>query len=221
VGILRDLWHLFLAGLLAIVALIAIAGLKLESFSHRVGAHSGTTAGASTSAILNVLPTTRSITVSPGLVTFSNCHGGNSTPTLLGFPNGRCTVGKIHAHGPFPITIQNTGMPSSIGVSASNALPVVNGPQWRLCSAAGHPKCTGPGGKPGLDQYEAWTTERGEVSPTGLTASFACDVAFDPSSGCAAARGQSGTEGIKLTGPAMFSNPAPSYTITITWIAVP
>jgi len=203
-----------------IVGILAIGGIGVVNKA----AHTTTIPGGSTNATVNVLPTTRSITVSPGQVTFSDCHRGqrpyHSTSTLLGQPNGECSVGTLGTHGTYPITIDNAGIPSNIEVSASNAVPADNGTRWRLCSTHGHPACTGPRGAPGVDQYKARTTARGELNATPLTASPACDFVFDASGGCRAARGQLRHEGIKLIGPTRFSDNSTSFTITITWIAV-
>ncbi len=203
-----------------IVAILAIAGIGAVNKS----AQTTTIPGASTSATVNVLPTTRSITVSPGEATFSDCHRGqwpyHSTSTLLGQPNGECSVGTLGAHGKYPITIDNLGIPSNIEVSASNAVPADNGARWQLCSTQAHPACTGPGGAPGPNQYKARTAASGELNTTALTTDPACDFVFDANGGCRAARGQSRREGIKLIGPTRFSDSSASFTITITWIAV-
>jgi hypothetical protein len=206
-----------------VVVVLAIAGVVALN-RPKSAAVSGASTGASTTATLNVLPTTVSITVSPGQATFGDCGGGGkgdrSTPTLLGYPNGECSVGTLGANGTFPITIDNTGVPSNIEVSTSSAVPADSGTPWLPCSARGR-HCTGPGGKPGVRQYEAWTAARGQADATQLTADWACDFAFDASSGCSAARGQFRKEGIKLIGPTSFGDPATSWTVTVTWIAVP
>jgi hypothetical protein len=225
--IIRDLWHVFLVGILAILALIGLVGLRIHSASARSGPHSGTT--ASTSATLNVLPTTLSVTVSAGTTTFSDCRGGKppnrSTPTQLGYPNAKCSIGTLGAKGTFPITVENTGISSEIEVSASNAVPADNGKQLQLCAASGHVACDGPNQKPGIDQYEAWTASPRAARPSGtdaeLTATPTCDFAFDASSFCPAARMQAQTEGIELRGPTKWSDTSTSYTIVITWMAAP
>jgi hypothetical protein len=221
--LIRDLWHVFLVGILAILALIGIAGFRIHSLAAIAGPHSGTT--ASTSATLNVLPTTLSVTVSPGTTTFSDCHGGSppnrSTPTQLGYPNAKCSIGTLGTKGTFPVTVENTGISSKIEVSASNAVPADNGQQLQLCAANGDVTCRGPNQEPGANQYEARTDSPGEVSPTWLTTNLVCDVTFDASSGCSAARMQTRTVGIELTGPTTWSDKSTSYTIVITWMAAP
>jgi hypothetical protein len=204
----------------AVIALLAIAGIGALSQSVSPPANPG----GSTAATLNVLPTTRSITVSPGNVTFENCRAGNSpnssTATQLGYPNGECFVGIRGSGETFPIKIDNTGIPATIKVEASNAIPGDHGKQWQPCSTATQITCTGPAGSPGFAQYAALTEAKGQVTSV-LTGSSTCDFAFDPSGGCQAGRQQSGKEGIALTGPTSFGDPSTSWTITITWIAAP
>jgi hypothetical protein len=225
--LIRDLWHVFLVGILAILALIGLAGFRIHSIAARAGAHSGTT--ANTSATLNVLPTTLSVTVSPGRTTFSDCHGGSpanrSTTTQLGYPNAECSIGTLGTNGTFPVTIENTGISSKIEVSASNAIPADRGRQLQLCAANGHVTCDGPNQKPGANQYQVWTASPQAARPSGtdaeLTTKFTCDFAFDANSFCPAARSQTQTEGIELRGPTSWSDTSTSYTVIITWMAAP
>jgi hypothetical protein len=222
ITLLRRFWDLFLLGLLAILVLVGLVGLKLSRLAAYGSTHSGTS--ASTSATLNVLPTTRSVTVSPGYTTFGDCRGGDhrnrSTPAQLGYPNGECSIGTLGAKGTFPITVQNTGITAKIWVSASNAVPADNGKQWLLCGAGSQVACTGLAGKPGVSQYRAQTAAKDDVNSTELTTKFACDSVFDATGGCFASRRQSRAEGIKLIGPTRFADRSTSYTITITWMAV-
>jgi hypothetical protein len=201
-----------------IVAILAIGGIGVVNRSKP-----DTNPSSSTTATLNVIPSTRSITVSPGDVTFDHCSGGNSdnpsTATQLGYPNATCSVGRVKAHRALPITIDNTGIKAKIEVSASNAMPSDNGTQWRLCGPPGRLACTSDS-LPGVNQFEAWIIAKG-VPRAGLTADPVCDSDFSASTGCMAARGQSGNEGIDLRGPESFSDPSTSWTITITWTAAP
>lgn len=200
-----------------ILAVLVIIGISAFNKSKQTT----TTSGGSTTATVNIQPTFRSLTVSPGNVTFANCHLANqSTSSLLGLPNGECTVGKPGSHGTYPITVANAGVPSTIEVSASNAIPADNGKQWQLCNPDGKPACTGTSGNPGPDQYKARTISSGQQNTAMLTASPLCDNVFDATGGCSAARGQSQQEGIKLVGPTTISDNSTSFTITITWIAV-
>lgn len=218
--ILRSYWHVFLAGGLVVLALVGFIGLQASSLlasNHKISS------SASTNATVNVLPTITSITVSPDSETFGHCHGGispnSSTSTLLGYPNGECTVGNLKSNA-YPITIKNTGIPAFIRVSASNAVPADHGAAWKLCSPQGKVTCTGTDAKPGAEQFEAWTASTGEVNPSGLTANSACDYAFDASSGCTAGRNASRTEGLKLIGPESFTDPSTAWTVTVTWLAL-
>jgi hypothetical protein len=201
-----------------IVAVLVVVGIGAVSNSKP-----NPNPSASTNATVNVIASTRSITVSPGAVTFNHCGGGKgdnlSTSTKLGWPNGTCSVGRISANGPLPITIKNTGTRATIEVSASNANPSGSGPDWKLCGANG-PACTSSDSLPAANQFAAWTTAKG-MPRTALTGGPVCDFNFSASNSCHAARGQSGNEGIDLLGPAFFSSTSTSYTITITWIAAP
>jgi hypothetical protein len=218
--ILRSYWHVFLAGGLVVLALAGLIGLQASSV---LSSNNSTSASGSTNATVNVLPTITSITVSPDSETFGHCHGGSSpnssTSTLLGYPNGECTVGNLKKNT-YPITVKNTGIPAFIRVSASNAKPADHGAVWKLCSPQSSVTCTGTGGKPGAEQFQAWTAATGEVNSNGLTANPACDYAFDASNGCTAGRNQSRTEGLKLIGPESFTDPSTSWTVTITWLAL-
>jgi hypothetical protein len=219
--ILRSYWHVFLAGGLVVLALVGLIGLQASSV---LSSNNSTSASGSTNATVNVLPIITSITVSPDSETFGNCRNGSSpnssTSKLLGYPNGQCTVGNLKKNT-YPITIKNTGIPAFIWVSASNAVPADHGTAWQLCSPLSKVTCTGTGAKPGAEQFEAWTASTGEVSTYGLTAHAACDYAFQANSGCTAGRNQSRTEGLKLIGPESFTDPSPSFTVTVTWLALP
>ncbi len=205
------IWVVVIAAVLAIVGIGAIRNSKPNP-----------NPSASTNATVNVIASMRSITVSPGSVTFKHCTGGTndnlSTSTKLGYPNGTCSVGLTGANGPLPITVKNTGTDATIEVSASNANPSGNGPDWQLCGPPGKVTC-GSGSKPGENQFEAWITAKG-VPRKGLAADAKCDADFSSGS-CRALRGQAGHEGLQLLGPAGFNSTSTSYTVTVTWIAAP
>lgn len=209
--VIGRVWVVLIVAVLAIVGISAVKNAKPNP-----------SPSASTNATVNVIASTRSITVSPGAVTFKHCSGGGddnlSTPTKLGYPNATCSVGLSSASGPLPITIKNTGTDATIKVSASNANPSGSGPQWQLCGPPGKVACTS-GSNPGENQFEAWIIAKG-MPRAGLTADATCDSDFS-ASGCHAARGQSGNEGIRLLGPQIFNSTSTSYTITITWMAAP
>jgi hypothetical protein len=200
-----------------IVAVLAIVGIGAVNNSRP-----NSNPSASTGATVNVLASTRSITVSPGAVTFNHCSGGTpdnvSTATRLGWPHATCSVGRLKDHGALPITIKNTGTRATIQVSASNANPSGSGPPWQLCGPGGN-ACTADS-QPGANQFEAWTIAKG-MQRAPLTPDAKCDVDFSAATRCAAARGQSGSEGIDLLGPEIFNSTSTSYTITITWMAAP
>jgi hypothetical protein len=182
--------------------------------------------GSSVAISLKVVPTIRSVTVSPGTASFSNCTGGStgadtaSTSTELGYPNGQCWEGTPGAAGSFPITITYNGPPGLVYVNGSSAIPSAGGVQWGLCNSTA--ACTGPDGLPGVNQYMVKTFGRGSDHSTELTGTQTCDQQFDPGGGCgSAASGASQTEGIQLIGPESSGNTSSSWTVTITWAAAP
>jgi hypothetical protein len=188
--------------------------------------------GGTTTAHLKVVPTIRSVTVSPGSVTFGDCSGGsgytNSTQNSLGFPNGSCTVGAIGVNETFPITVTYTGIPGSVYVNGSDAVPADNGAEWSLCSPPGSPAgqtaCTGTQGLPGDNQYMVMNFA-GAVENAGvLTKTPACDKEFASHGGCGATpqefQNQVQHEGLLLTGPRSWNDHSTSWTVTVTWTAV-
>jgi hypothetical protein len=216
-----------LRALLAISALIALIGL---AGCGAVGASPQATGrGASIAVSLKVVPTIRSVTVSPATARFGNCIGGSaglntgSTPGALGYPNGHCWLGKQGSS--FPITVTNSGIASYIDVSGSNAVPSDGGTQWSLCNRGAHPvvTCTSSNGTaPGIDQYTVVNFAPGSgPSLAGLTDTPACDTKFGPGGSCWTTNGESQQEGIELTGPATPDDSSTSWTVTITWMPVP
>jgi hypothetical protein len=181
---------------------------------------------------LSVVPTVRSVTVSPGSVDFGECTGGsgatNSTPGAMGYPNGSCSVGTVGVNETFPITVTYTGLPGSVYVSGSNAVPADGGTQWNLCNPQGQGSsaCTGGQGLPGNDQYMIENHAAGVINASPLTTTASCDQQFDASAngGCAATPPELGTqtqhEGLLLTGPRTWNDHSTSWTMTITWTAV-
>jgi hypothetical protein len=174
--------------------------------------------GSSITISLKTVPTIRSVTVSPGKATFSNCSGGSknlytkSTSTELGYPNGYCWDGN--PSGSFPIKIMYKGPPGQVFVSGSNAVPASGGSQWSLCSSG----CSGSNNLPGADQYMVKNFGAGLNSSTGLTGTLSCDHQFS-AQGCSATPGQSQAEGVELIGPETSGNTATSWTVTIMWAA--
>jgi hypothetical protein len=179
------------------------------------------------SAHLSVVPTIRSVTVSPGSVNFGSCTGGSGSTTSMnnsmGYPNGICWVGTIGPDAHFPITVTYTGLPGSVWVSGSNAVPSDNGTNWSLCNPVGQPACTGGQGKPGKDQFAISTFAPQVANFAVLTGNASCDNEFNPGGGCSAAPAQSQSqtqhEGIQLTGPTTWDDGSTSWNVSITWIA--
>jgi hypothetical protein len=180
--------------------------------------------GASVAISLKVVPTVRSVTVSPGTASFGHCTGGNpgadtaSTSTELGYPNGHCWDGAPGASGRFPITITYKGPPGQVYITGSNAVPSAGTGQWSLCNPAA--ACKGPGGLPGPNQYLVENFGMGSSNSTGLTGSPTCDQQFGPG-GCTATAGKSQKEGFELIGPESSDNTAQLWTVTIRWAALP
>lgn len=220
-------------------AILVIAGLAviLLIFSRHAPSSDGQAAAVSggsgtTTAHLKVVPTIRSVTVSPGTVTFGNCTGGsgytNSTSNTLGYPNGSCTVGAIGVNEQFPITVTYTGIPGSVDVSGSDAVPADSGTEWTLCSPPGSPHgqnaCAGAQGLPGDDQYMVMNFAEAVQNAEVLTVTPACDQEFDSHGGCAATpqefQHQVQHEGLLLTGPRAWDDHSTSWTMTVTWTAV-
>jgi hypothetical protein len=181
----------------------------------------------SVNAHLSVVPTIRSVTVSPGSVNFGNCTGGSgntaSTPSAMGYPNGVCWVGSTGPNASFPITVTYTGLPGNVWVSGSGAAPADSGTGWSLCNPLGQPACTGGRGLPGKNQYTVSTFGSQVISFSVLTSSAACDNEFNPGGGCSAApaqfQSQTQHEGLQLTGPKTWDDPSTSWNVSITWIA--
>jgi hypothetical protein len=200
--------------LMIIIGILALAGLgaSAQSPPRREG------------AALKVVPTLRTLTVSAGAATFADCTDGkapfHSAATALGYPNGRCWIGKPRSN--WPITIK-AGPSAYIFIQGSNAVPSDGLVQWRLCNRGPEPAvtCKGPGGLPGKDQFIMKNFSRFGQNPTGLTRTAVCDAEFNSGGGCLASTGQSQQEGIKLTGPSMPDDSSTVWTIKIIWIAVP
>jgi hypothetical protein len=182
--------------------------------------------GGSTTSSLAVVLTTRSITVSPGTTSFGSCSGGKaptaSTSNALGYPNARCSVGELGTSGTFPITITNTGIAGDVDVNSASSVPADGGTGWILCTTGTHAAvaCTGTGGEPGINQYREDNFAEGRENGDGLTNVPTCDYVFEPTIGCAAAAGQSATEGIQLLGPSSSTDTSTAWTVTTTWTAV-
>jgi hypothetical protein len=178
-------------------------------------------------AHLKVVPTIRSVTVSPGSVDFGNCTQGTgdtaSAGDRLGFPNGICLVGSTGSNGHFPVTVTYTGLVGNVWVSASGAAPGSGGGGWSLCVPAGRPACTGARNQPGSNQFTIMTFAQDVAYYQMLTGDAKCDTEFGASGVCAVAPAEfqsvTAHEGIRLIGPAASDNSATSWSVSITWVA--
>jgi hypothetical protein len=189
--------------------------------------------GGTTTGHLSVVPTIRSVTVSPGSVTFGNCTGGsgstNSSGNTLGYPNGSCQVGSFGVNESVPITVTYTGISGQVYVSGSNADPSDGGSAWTLCSpnasSGGSTTCNGGSGQPGSNQYTVENFAEDVPNAGVLTTTPTCDQEFDLGGGCTATpaefKNQVQHEGLVLIGPKTWSDHSTSWTITVTWTAEP
>jgi hypothetical protein len=220
----RRWWALF-----ALIALGGLAGCGEVSAPPPAAGQ-----GASVNVSLKVVPTIRSVTVSPSKLKFGTCSGGKlaldtgSTSAALGFPNGSCWVGQrgaLGTAGVYPITITNTGIATDIDVSGSGAVPSDDDAGWSLCNRGSHPAvaCTNRKGSfPGVNQYMLVNFAQNRPrNKTGLTDTPTCDAEFSPAGRCWAVNGQAQREGIELIGPQRSSDTSTSWTVTITWTPVP
>jgi len=199
------------------VALTALAGCGTAA------APQGSSNGAAITLTLHTVSDVRSVVVSPSQGTFTSCVGGSatdhtpSTRKLLGFPNGTCSF--------YPITVTNQGIPAHIEVYASDAAAADQNGQWTLCNSGAHPAATcadGHGNEPGLNQFLlANFNQVGTTFPTGLTGDLSCDHVFNLAGRCWSGHGAEQEEGIKLTGPSQTTDTATTWTMTVTWFAVP
>jgi hypothetical protein len=214
---------------ITLAGLAGVAGLAgCGTFSTSAAPASGKPAGIAIS--LRVVPTVRSVTVTPGRARFASCGGGQpgndtgSTGKALGYPNGHCWLGNPGG-AVYPITIRNTGIAADIDISGSNAIPSQGSTQWSLCNTGASPAaaCTDHGGSlPGLNQYYLRNfAASGTPDAAGLTGTPACDGGFGSPGHCWAAEGKSQKEAIEIIGPSASGNSSTSWTVTITWIPVP
>ncbi len=181
-------------------------------------------AGTSGSITVNLktVPTVRSVTISPSHASFVDCKGGSgrrntrSAGDRLGFPNGTCQVSTA-------IVITNTGIASDIDISGSAAEPADGMTGWTLCNTGANPAaaCTGPGHKPGPDQYKVINFGTFGAQGDGITDTPQCDRILGPEGNCWATEGMAVAEGVRLIGPEWSSDISTNWTVTITWTPVP
>jgi hypothetical protein len=198
------------------VALIALAGCGTAL------APQGSSNGATITLTLHTVSDLRSVVVSPSRGTFTSCSGGSahdqthSTSKLLGFPDGNCLF--------YPIAVTNQGIPAHIEVYGSDASAADGNGQWKLCNVGAQPavSCTGPSGKPGLNQYVLANFNQARMAySASLTANLSCDRVFNLSHRCWAGYRAQRLEGIKVTGPSQTTDTSTTWTMTVTWFAVP
>jgi hypothetical protein len=181
----------------------------------------------SVTAHLKVVPTIRSVTVSPGSVDFHNCTQGagdtTSSGDQMGYPNGICLVGNTGSNGQFPVTVTYTGLAGNVWVSASGAAPANGGGGWSLCIPTGKPACTGGQNQPGSNQFTIMTFAQDVAYYQMLTGDAKCDTEFAASGVCTAAPAEfqslTAHEGIRLIGPTASDNSATAWNVNITWVA--
>jgi hypothetical protein len=177
-------------------------------------------------AHLKVVPTIRSVTVSPDSVNFGNCNEGSgdtaSAGDQLGYPNGICWVGNTGSNGHFPVTVTYTGLAGNVWVHAEDAVSANNG-NWSLCDPTGKPACTGDQNNPGDNQVTVMTFAQDVNDYHMLTSDAECDIEFQAGGFCAAAPAQfqsiSAHEGIRLIGPKASDDSSTSWSVTIIWQA--
>jgi hypothetical protein len=219
-------------------ALIVFAAVLVILFLFSRGSSDGSPSdtasfgpSSTTTGHLSVVPTIRSVVVSPGSVEFQNCSGGSgatdSSGKQLGYPNGECSVGTIGINQTYPISVTYTGLPGQVYVSGTNAVPADGGTQWTLCNPQTQGQsssCTGSQGLPGTDQYWLMNTASKVINASPLTTTASCDMEFDAGGGCSATPLEFGKqvqhEGLVLTGPKTWDDHSTSWTMTITWTAV-
>ena len=147
----------------------------------------------------------------------ASAGSGNSLPDKLGFPNGICFAPAFYSAAT-AIIVTNTGAAGHIDITGSNAVPADNLTPWTLCDEG--PSCTGPSNRPGQDQAAVRSLGVvGAVNGPFLSTNPQCDTAF--SAGCAAATGQNTAEFLQLTGPTASTDGSDTFTIHVTWTAVP
>jgi hypothetical protein len=221
------------SAIIIVIAIVVALFLFARTPSGSSDGQATTTGNGTTTGHLSVVPTIRSVTVSPGSVTFGNCTGGsgatNSSGNTLGYPNGSCQVGSFGVNESVPITVTYTGISGQVYVSGSNADPSDGGTSWTLCSpntsGNGSPTCGGGDGQPGDNQYTVENFAANVPNAGVLTSDPVCDQEFDQGGGCTASpsefKDQVQHEGLVLIGPKAWNDHSTSYTLTVTWTAEP
>jgi hypothetical protein len=197
-------------------ALLLAAAIATLTALTAIPAAAGNSGGVAVSLSVVAGPV-KSITVSPGSTSYTNCKYGTSTTTQLGFPNAICS-------GASTILITDGGSPATILVNGADFIPSDNGTHWALCGGSGGPACangvlTGPN-----QAYETTSLTPGSgVDGSGngpflaLSNNAVCDgIGF----GCGqAAAGAQATEYLSLEGPSSSTDPSSSFSTSVTWTA--
>ena len=136
------------------------------------------------------------------------------TPDQLQFPNDQCVVGTF--------TITNGPAADHISLAVSKFTPLDAGVGWSACGPSVRP-CRGPTSngftRPGANQF-AWQSNWGQYfgshascdhhsSPLDLTT---CPVT---------APGEVESDQYTMWGPSSSSDQSPSFSITLSWTALP
>ena len=169
-------------------------------------------AGAATTdtVVGSLVVAVRSVNVTPTSFAIGGCTL-DGTPSVLQFPNDQCSAGGF--------TVTNGDAASHIDLKIGSFVPSDHGSVWRACGWSPASVCAGPGGAPGHNQF-TWTNGVGQVlggtnaqceqhaspavTPCPLTAPSAVD-----------------TDQFTMVGPSQSSDLSSSFTIVMTWTAVP
>jgi hypothetical protein len=212
-------WIWIAIGILAVAVIFQAGGSGKDPAG---GAHEG-----QLTVHFNAITTFNTVTISPSDVQCGHYHGGkppNASTNTLGQPNGMCSVGMypVATIQDVPIKITYSGLAGEVFVKSGNAIPVNDGTQWRLCGPhiGPHAICTGPGGKPGPYQFAVHSFAGSGMPPMPLRPWWTCDVNFDAGS-CNAVRTQSQQEGFDIIGPYWQKNPSTTWSVSLTWVAMP
>ena len=212
-------WIWVAIGVLAVAAIVKGGGGGTDPSG---GAHEG-----QVTLHFNAITTFNTVTISPADAQCGHYHGGkppNASTNTLGQPNGMCSVGMypVAKIQDVPIKITYSGLAGQVFVKSGNAIPANDGTQWRLCGPHIGPDsfCTGPDGKPGPYQFAVHSFAGSGMQPVPLRPWWTCDVNFDVGS-CNAVRTQSQQEGFDIVGPYWQKNPSTTWSVTVTWVAMP
>jgi hypothetical protein len=206
------------------IAVIVVAAFLLVTVGKSAGSDPSDESSSGTVTInVSVIPAFRSVTVTPDTVDCTNYAGGK-TPNLsrgaLGFPNGTCSVGQFGKT--YPVKITYGGVQGYVYVQAGTANPSDNGNSWTPCAPKGKESpCQDKHGLPGENQYTIRSFGAGYWHSQVLTGTAVCDFVFRPVGGCYASRGNFQDEGFDLVGPAWPDDTSTSWTVGITWMAMP